>query len=190
MNLSRYLNDRAPCPPKTGKGQFMESVFETILARAIVPAFDLLPENMRSPEAVRMLLAIGMQESRFKYRAQVVKGQPYVKGPARGYWQFEAGGGVRGVMRHEDTRDLARAVCEARGVEFDEATIHAKLETDDVLAAAFARLLLFADSRPLPALTCECDASWDCYVRNWRPGKPHRETWNEFDDAASCLVSA
>lgn len=167
----------------------METVFESITARAIVPAFELLPAEMRSPEAVRMLLAIGMQESRFKYRAQVVVGSPYLKGPARGYWQFEEGGGVRGVMTHEDTRELARSVCEARRVEFASSVVHAAFESDDVLAAAFARLLLYADPKSLPELSSSHDDSWSCYARNWRPGAPRRETWDEFDSAAVCQVS-
>ncbi len=46
-----------------------------------------------------------------------------------------------------------------------------------MLACAFARLLLFTDPRPLPALG-NPQAAWDYYVRNWRPGKPHRDTWD------------
>jgi hypothetical protein len=97
-----------------------------------------------------MLLAIGLQESRFLYRAQKIAGQPYMKGPARGFWQEERGGGVHGVMIHPATKDLAQAICKERGVPFDSVLIHARLETDDILAAAFARLLLWADSKPLP----------------------------------------
>lgn len=49
-----------------------------------------------------------------------------------------------------------------------------------MLAAAFARLLSRADRKPLPALDTSHDEAWDCHVRNWRPGKPHRETWDNF----------
>jgi hypothetical protein len=58
--------------------------------------------------------------------------------------------------------------------------VHARLEDDDILAAVFARLPLWADRRPLPTLDASHDEAWECYVRNWRPGKPRRETWDEF----------
>ena len=57
------------------------------------------------------------------------------------------------------------------------AAVNEALASDDVLACAFARLLLFTDPRPLPALG-NPQAAWDYYVRNWRPGKPHRDTWD------------
>lgn len=161
----------------------MDSVFSSVLSSAIAPALALFPDHFRSPEAARMLLAIGMQESRFKFRAQILVGK--LKGPARGFWQFEKGGGVAGVMTHFRTMHYAMAICSNRGVRWDETAIHAALETDDVLAAAFARLLLYADPAALPALDAPPDDSWDCYARNWRPGKPHRETWDEIDAAAS-----
>lgn len=52
------------------------------------PALKLLP-SMDSVRARMMLLAIGLQESRFEHRRQLGNG------PARGFWQFESGGGVR-----------------------------------------------------------------------------------------------
>ena len=154
-------------------------VLNVITQEAINPALKLLPAKMDSDAARVMLLAIGLQESRFKYRAQKTN-DPYVKGPARGLWQFERGGGVVGVTTHKATRELARAVCQARAVPFDSVLIHTALEFDDILAAAIARLLLWADYKPLPGVDASHDETWDCYMRNWRPGKPHRETWNEF----------
>lgn len=60
-----------------------------VIKTAIDPALSLLPERMRSKEAVVMLLAIGLQESRFVHTYQLVQGKPGAKGPARGWWQFE-----------------------------------------------------------------------------------------------------
>jgi hypothetical protein len=116
------------------------------------------------------MLAIGLQESRFEHRRQI-------GGPARGFWQFEQGGGVRGVLRHHSSREHAQAVCRARSVIATESAVYAALEHDDVLAAAFARLLLWTDPKPLPAIGDE-QGAWDLYLRVWRPGKPHRHTWN------------
>ena len=141
---------------------------------AIDPALALLPAKMDTPQARCLMLAIGLQESRLTARAQIVNGGG--KGPARGLFQFERGGGVCGVLEHPATKALAASVCAARNVEPDAATVWAALETDDVLAAAFARLLLLADPKPLPALG-DGAAGWSCYLRNWRPGKPKPDTW-------------
>lgn len=138
------------------------------------PALQLLPARMTSPEAEIMLLAIGLQESRFRHRRQI-------RGPARGLWQFELGG-VRGVMTHQASRAHARIVCAARDVTFDAAEVYARLEHDDVLAAAFARLLLWTDAAPLPKAG-DVDASWALYAsprRTWSPGKPHHHTWADL----------
>lgn len=140
-----------------------------IRERAIAPALALLPARMSSREAEIMLLAIGLQESRFQHRRQI-------GGPARGFWQFEQGGGVRGVLRHSASREHALSVCRVRNVIATEGAVYAALEHDDVLAAAFARLLLWTDPKALPALGDE-QAAWDLYLRTWRPGKPHRHTW-------------
>lgn len=158
-------------------------LLDAILKSAINPAFSLLPVKMDSDAARVMLLSIGLQESRLKFRFQKTS-DPYVKGPARGLWQFERGGGVAGVMNHFATKQLAEAVCKTRGVHFDSSLIHARLEYDDILAAAFARLLLWADAKPLPKVDASHDETWDCYIRSWRPGKPHRGTWDEFHSQA------
>jgi len=141
-----------------------------IRERAIAPALALLPARMSSREAEVQMLAIGLQESRFQHRRQI-------GGPARGFWQFEQGGGVRGVLRHSASREHALAVCRVRNVIATESAVYAALENDDVLAAAFARLLLWTDPKALPALGDE-QAAWDLYLRTWRPGKPHRHTWD------------
>lgn len=134
---------------------------------AITPALRLLPGRMDSLPARRLMLAIGMQESRLIHRRQI-------GGPARGLWQFESGGGVRGVLRHHASKGHALAVCEALGVPGEQVPVYQALEHDDVLAAAFARLLLFTDPRPVPQLE---SAGWDYYIANWRPGRPHPESW-------------
>jgi hypothetical protein len=168
----------------------MSILLDATLHNAINPALNLLPAKMDSDAARVMLLAIGLQESRLAYRYQKVAGDPYAKGPARGLFQFERGGGVVGVMTHHATKELARQVCQDRGVPFDSPLIHARLEFDDVLAAAFARLLLWADSKPLPPVDADHETAWACYVRNWRPGRPHRQTFDEFHAMARAQVMA
>ena len=143
--------------------------------------FDHRVPNGKPAEA--MLLAIGWQESRLTARDQIVAGKtPGQVGPATGFWQFEKGGGVAGVMQHHLTADIARTAVEAAGLQWDRDAIWRAFTKPeyDRLAATFARLLLFTDPRPLPAAVAASeDDAWAYYVRNWRPGKPHRATWGE-----------
>lgn len=164
-------------------------VLNVVMQEAIAPALKLLPAKMDTDAARVEMLTIGLQESRLKYRVQKTN-NPYVPGPAKGLWQFERGGGVAGVVAHRHTKDLAQELCKARGVPFDSSLIHARLEFDDVLAAGFARLLLWSDAKPLPGVDASHDEAWDCYMRTWRPGKPHRETWDEFHDQARAWVAS
>lgn len=141
-----------------------------VTAEILSPMFGLLLPEYDSREARVLLLAIGLQESRFAHRRQV-------NGPARGFWQFEKGGGVVGVLTHPVSRQLAISVCRERLVHPNPRQVYGTLELDDLLAAAFARLLLLTDPKPLPALGRGGEA-WEYYLRNWRPGKPHPHTWN------------
>lgn len=168
-------------------------LLDTIAQEAINPALRLLPAQMDTPEARVMLLAIGLQESRFLFRFQKVVGHPYVKGPARSYWQFEIGnptsrGGVTGVYLHDASRYWLAHLCEKRGVTFKPDAIWNGIETDDVLAAGVARLLLFTDPKKLPAVD-DVEGAWGLYAyRTWRPGRPRRETWDAFHAQARAQV--
>lgn len=147
----------------------------------IGPAAALLP-SMDSPKARMMLLAIGLQESRFEHRRQI-------GGPARGFWQFESGGGVRGVLTHKTSAYDAAKICPARGVGSSTKEVYERLENDDILACCFARLLLLTDPRSLPMIG-DVDGAWDYYFRNWRPGKPHPETWPALYEQAHNMLTA
>lgn len=145
-----------------------------IISSGIGPALALLPAGMDTPAARVMLLAIGLQESRFVHRRQI-------GGPARGFWQFEKGsrasrGGVWGVYLHPASKDHLAALCRARSVACSPDSVYTALEYDDVLAAGVARLLLWTDPKALPAIG-DADAGWALYLRTWRPGKPHSKTW-------------
>jgi hypothetical protein len=144
---------------------------------AIRPALRLLPQRMASRSAVAMLVAIGLQESRFTHRRQTTSAGGF--GPARGWWQFEASG-VRGVVTHAATSDLADAVATRLG--YRTATwgdLHLAIQHNDVLAAAFARLNLWWLPAPLPEPD-DVDGSWWQYLEAWRPGKPCPDTWPRF----------
>ena len=158
---------------------------------AIDAALGLLPREMDTLEARVMLLAIGLQESRFRQRRQLIKkgGELLPLGPATGYWQFERGGGCRGIVDHPASRYWAYRICSTREVAFTATAIWRALERDDVLAAAAARLLLFTDPKRLPELGDE-KGGWNLYLRTWRPGKPHRDTWpGLYAEAMRCIES-
>ncbi|MGW8306391.1 MAG: hypothetical protein ACWGIK_11295 [Achromobacter pulmonis] len=158
---------------------------KTMTATAITPALALLPARMDTAEARVMLVAIGLQESRFTHRRQI-------GGPARGFWQFEKGtrasrGGVWGVYLHVASKGHLAGLCKARSVACDPDAIYAALEYDDVLAAGVARLLLWTDPKALPAVG-DADAGWSLYLRTWRPGRPHPDTWPDLYRQAAAEV--
>lgn len=160
------------------------------VTQAVQKALYSLPAQMASEPARVMLYAIGLQESRFLHRRQMIEkgGRLVPEGPAKGYWQFERGGGCKGVITHKASRYWMHHICEMRHIQFDSMSLWNALENDDVTAAAAARLLLFTDPFKLPAIGDE-DGAWDLYVRVWRPGKPHRQTWsNLYGTAVSQVI--
>jgi hypothetical protein len=154
-------------------------MIELIRHHVIPAAYSLLPPRMQTVEATALLYAIGLQESRFTHRQQV-------GGPARGFWQFERGGGVTGVLTHRASAQHATAVFS--GLQYSLPgdvlaridAVYALIAHNDVAACALARLLLWTDGKSLPSEVLGPTAGWLAYTRNWRPGKPHRDTWDEF----------
>lgn len=159
-------------------------MIETIQRFVIPAAYDLLPVQMQTPPATAMLLAIGLQESKFQHRRQA-------GGPARGFWQFEQQGGVAGVLMHPSTADHARHAL--RALRYPTTTtpqaVYGLLADNDVLAAVFARLLLWTVPGRLP-LPSQSAAGWRQYLDGWKPGKPHPETWPVYFNSAWQRVSS
>lgn len=152
----------------------------SVLRAHIVPAaLALLPEAMRDKASVGPLMAIAWQESRCQHRRQIVIVAGETKpGPAAGFWQFEELGAVKGVLSHAATSTPARDLLAALGYPRDLTVRHVweRIEHNDVLAAGFARLLLWTLPQALP--TTQSDG-WLQYYAAWRPGRPHPETWGE-----------
>jgi hypothetical protein len=144
-----------------------------VRAHVLPAAESVLPAATVSPEARAFVLAIGWQESRFKHRRQT-------RGPALGFWQFEAGGGVAGVMSHRKSNPIIAGAL--AGLMYPKTispvAIHWALEHNDVLAACFARALLWTLPDALPTRV-EPGRGWAQYLAAWRPGKPKPETWDE-----------
>jgi len=139
---------------------------EGIISRTLA----LMPPHFDSREARIMLRAIGLQESKFETRQQY-------HGPARSFWQHEKGGGIYGVLHHDASRAHAQRLCALEGIAATPDAAYQAMLTNDIIGCGFARLLLFTDPFPLPAVG-DVDAAWACYNdRLWRPGLPHPELW-------------
>jgi hypothetical protein len=152
------------------------------IARHTLPAaYAVLPTPLASAEASALLLAIGLQESRFRFRAQV-------HGPARGFWQFEVNG-VAGVLEHDRSQFVIAKALNALRYDhtIEAAVIQPVLEHNDVLAACFARALLLTSPVALPGPDDVAHA-WALYTDCWRPGRPHRGTWTGFYAEAWAIV--
>ena len=153
---------------------------EWFAAHVLPAAFALLPSRLDSPEARALVAAICLQESGLKYRRQV-------GGPARGLAQFEISG-CKEVIGGHATYDVAKSVLGALlYADASDLDAHVALEHNDVLAVAFARLLLWADRERLPP-EHDAEAGWGYYLRRWRPGKPRHEAWAGNWDAAWSAV--
>jgi hypothetical protein len=77
-------------------------------------------------------------------------------------------------LQHARSKDLAAKCCTAFHVVPAKEAVWRALEGHDGLATCFARLLLWTDPQAMPTTQ---QAGWDCYMRNWRPGKPHPDSW-------------
>lgn len=133
----------------------------------------LLPLAMSRnlPQVQIQLLTTHLQESPGQDQCQITNSKtPGACGPARGIFQFEKGGGVAGVMGHPSTKVAAAEVCRLLGIPATvDAVYEALRTTDDRLDVAFARMLYWTDKDPLPKMG-DVTASWEYYIRNWRPG--------------------
>lgn len=142
---------------------------------AIRPALDELAALgiPATPQAGRFLLAIALQESAIEHRRQVSAGGAET-GPAASFWQFEQGGGCRGVLTHKGVAGKMAAVCAAYNVLATPAALWEAMRYQDIVAAAAARCLLYT----LPSKLAQTqDEGWSQYLAAWRPGKPHPGTW-------------
>lgn len=142
----------------------LPSTMTTVLRDALTPALGYLPARMGKPNAIATVLTIGYQESD-GYRTRL----QYQGGPARGFWQNEKGGGVKGVMTHPASRDFAAMLCSVREVEPTVDAVYMALASDDVLASGMARLLLWTDAAPMATLG-DAEGAFGIYIRVWRPG--------------------
>lgn len=164
---------------------------QDVLLGAIDPANALLARltRVQSDDRARVLmLAIAGQEARWLDRRQFGCYTPgvYQAIGARGLWQCERLGAVYAAMQACPTE--MKAVCAALSIPFDIYDIYEAIAWHDVLAASIARLTLWQDPAPLPDVGQVSDG-WNYYIRNWRPGLPHLDTWAGRYGTAQVLVA-
>ena len=162
---------------------------EMFLTRVLDPGLAFLTSLGGPPPtaaARRFLVCIALQESGPKLDARYQGSPSTTPGAARGFFQFEQLGGVAGVLSHNASKALAASVCANLEVVASSAAVWRAIEGNDLLACAFARLLVWTDPQALP--TTE-NTGWDCYMRVWRPGKPHRDAWTPNWATASQAVT-
>jgi hypothetical protein len=148
---------------------------DRLLRTSIIPALAELamcgiPDT---PDARRFLLAIALQESGLRHRRQVVAGGAE-NGPASSFWQFEAGGGCKGVLEHFLVAPCMRGLCNDFNVTPTPQGLWEAMRYHDVIAAIAARLLVYTLPSKLPTTA---DDGWKQYLDAWHPGKPHHKTW-------------
>lgn len=157
-----------------------------LLFSGIIPALSELASGgiPDTPAARRFLLAIALQESGLRNRRQVgANGEE--DGPASSFWQFEKGGGCKGVLTHQASAKHMRWVCEQYNVGLDSGALWEAMRYNDIVAACAARLLIYTLPGKLP-ITAE--DGWAQYLAAWRPGKPHPEKWADCWKTASRVV--
>jgi hypothetical protein len=137
-----------------------------------------------TPLAYRHLLAIGYQESRLVETKQLGAHRKPLEHLARGWWQFESGGGVHGVLTHPAAAWCRTEIVEL-GYPLHNRTLHWALAYDQRLAVVMARALLWTDPHPLPE---DEGGAWALYMRTWRPGKAKSRSWPDAWRLASDAV--
>lgn len=148
---------------------------DKLLKFGIVPALDELSKQgiPSSVDACRFILAIALQESALSHRRQV-GADGSESGPAASFWQFEQGGGCKGVLTHPAVAKKMIAVCDSMNIFATPAGLWEAMRYNDVIAATAARLLVYTLPSGLPQTA---EDGWKQYVSAWRPGKPHPERW-------------
>lgn len=142
---------------------------------------SLFSDYLMDKNAQAMLIAIGLQESDFLHRRQLIGRNrnwwESLKGPASGFWQFEKIG-IRGVIEHHRAGPMFKKVCDTLGYPMDVNVIHKAIVHNDILAVALARCLLWTVPEKLPGVGEALDG-WNQYLSAWRPGKPSPVRWEE-----------
>lgn len=140
----------------------------------------IAPAVADTPASRVLLMTCAGQESEWMARRQH-------GGPARSYWQFEHGGGVAQLLETPAVATVLARVCLTLDIPTNATDVFEAMAWNDTLACAMARLLLWQDPAPLPAVG-DLAGSWQYYLRNWRPGAPRPDAWAGFYSQAKAAM--
>ena len=162
---------------------------ENFFSRIVEPTLQYMAASPTiaipvTDEARVLVMTIPGQESRWKERRQIGIGEYYPqKVGARGYSQFEStwGGPVAIDDVLQSTPRQIAAVCASLDIPCDRHSLYEACAWNDTLSCAMTRLLLWIDPRRLPAVG-DKEGAWSYYLRCWRPGAPHRASWDGLYD--------
>lgn len=152
-------------------------------ARIVEPTLAMMQTTMDIPLTDRarvLVMTIAGQESAWRARRQI-------GGPARSYWQFERYGGVAELFA--TTPLQLKEVCGMLDIPYDPDTVYEAMAWNDTLGCTMGRLLLWQDPARLPEVG-DKQTAWRYYLRNWRPGAPHEQTWSVNYDTALQAMQA
>jgi hypothetical protein len=141
---------------------------------AIIPAMNMLGSLgiKNTFKAHQLILAIAIQESGVAYRRQVTK-SGLEDGPAVSYWQFEHAG-CEGLLSARSTSNYIRQICTLFDIKPTKEGLLDAIQYNDIVAACAARLLIYSLPTPLAETK---EMGWEQYLSSWRPGKPHKKSW-------------
>jgi hypothetical protein len=142
----------------------------TVLTPDLAWFHAIIPSIPSSDAANVMLCAIPGQESGWE-NVQQTDG-----GIARGFYQQQQNN-LDDILFNRATDAKAIMICTTLGIQPTGSDVYAMLLSNTKLQVAFARLNLWADPSPLPAVGDESGA-WNLYIKCWNPGAPSRERWN------------
>lgn len=107
--------------------------------------------------------------------------QQHGGGPGRGPWQFEPPTcGL--VLNNPASKIMAHRLCGTVGIAATQGAVYDRL-LDRRISPFMARLDTWCDPRALPTYGDQ-QATWEMYMREWRPGRPHPAFWSRFYQAA------
>jgi len=141
---------------------------------------QIVPSILETEQERVMLTAIPGQESNWE-NVQQANG-----GIARGFYQQQQNN-LDDILNNRATDAKTIIVCARLGIQPTAAAVYAALLGATKLQVAFARLNLWCDPEPLPAVGDE-SAAWDTYIRCWRPGAPSRARWAEVYPQALAAI--
>lgn len=140
---------------------------KTALKEVIEPGLIKLPDHLNTVEAEAMLLAIGMQETKFEL-------SNCVNSDRMGFFRVSTRDIIK-LITIDWTSKLLLDIANGANKFINELVLE-----DAHFCALCARLMLSITGESLPNLNSDPSESWNLYLKTWKPDNPKRETWDAY----------